>query len=310
MFNYNGASNLAEGVDNTFIFIFSVAFFFIIAISGFMIWTLFKFNRKKGIPAKQFEGSNTLELIWTVIPLAIVMVMFWFGWKGFAPMREVPEGAMEISAIGRMWEWEFDYGNNLKSKDLVLPINKPVKILLKSEDVNHSLFIPAFRVKEDVIPGYDNYLWFIPTIVGEYEILCTEYCGLLHSSMLAKAKVMEEDDYNTWLAEFKATGPAAEPDGYLLLRNTGCIACHSLDGNKLVGPSFKGLYGSQKAVVGSSGRTTITADDAYIIRSINEPDAEIVEGYNKGLMQSYSSILTEEDLKIIIDYLRTIGETN
>jgi cytochrome c oxidase subunit 2 len=238
------------------------------------------------------------------------MVMFWFGWKGFAPMRNVPEGAMEISAIGRMWEWEFDYGNNLKSKDLVLPINKPVKILLKSEDVNHSLFIPAFRVKEDVIPGYDNYLWFIPTIIGEYEILCTEYCGLLHSSMLAKAKIMEEADYEKWLAEFKATGPLSEPDGYLLLRNTGCIACHSLDGNKLVGPSFKGLYGSQKVVTNTSGRTSITADDAYIIRSINEPDVEIVEGYSKGLMQSYSDMLSEEDLKIIIDYLKTIGETN
>jgi cytochrome c oxidase subunit 2 len=234
--------------------------------------------------------------------------MFYYGWKGFAPMRKVPADAMNVTATGRMWEWEFDYGNGMKSKDLVLPVNKAVRVGLKSEDVNHSLFIPAFRVKEDVIPGYDNYLWFIPTFVGEYEILCTEYCGLLHSSMLTKAKILEQADYDKWFSEFKATAAVAEPDGYLLLRNTGCIACHSLDGTKLVGPSFKGLYGSDRIVTKGNSQITVKADDAYISSSIYDPDSEIVTGFSKGLMKSYKEILKEEDIKIITEYFKTLNQ--
>jgi len=300
------ASNLAEGVDRTFIFIFTIAAIFILGITIFMIYTVIHFNRKKGKPAQQFSGSVKLEILWTSIPFVIVMIMFYYGWKGFAPMRKVPADAIEINAIGRMWEWEFDYGNGMKSKELVLAINKAVKVNLKSEDVNHSLFIPAFRVKEDVIPGYDNYLWFIPTFVGEYEILCTEYCGLLHSSMLAKARVLEQADYDKWFTEFKATAVVAEPDGYLLLRNTGCIACHSLDGNKLVGPSFRDLFGSERSVTTVNGVTTVTADEEYIISSIYDPDSQIVTGFNKGLMKSYKDILTEADITIITDYLKTL----
>jgi cytochrome c oxidase subunit 2 len=303
---FTGASNLAEGVDRAFIFIFSIAGFFIIGITAFMIWTVIHFSRKKGKPAQQFTGSVKLEIIWTGVPLVIVMMMFYVGWSGFAPMRKVPDGAMEIQAIGRMWEWEFDYGNGMKSSDLVLPVNKPVRVNLKSEDVVHSLFIPAFRVKEDVIPGYDSYLWFIPTIVGEYEILCTEYCGLLHASMLAKAKVMEQPDYDKWFNDYKATAAVPEPDGYLLLRNTGCIACHSLDGTKLVGPSFKGLFGSERKVTAGNSQITVTADEKYITNSIYDPDSEIVTGFAKGLMKSYKEVLKKEDIVTITDYLKTL----
>jgi len=304
---FTGASNLAAGVDNTLIFIFTIAAIFIVGITIFMVWSVIHFSRKKGKPAKQFEGSLKLEMVWTVIPLIIVMIMFYYGWKGFAPMRKVPADAAEITAIGRMWEWEFDYGNGMRTADLVLAVNKPVKINLKSEDVNHSLFIPAFRVKEDAILGYDNYMWFIPTFVGEYEILCTEYCGLLHASMLAKAKVMEQADYDKWYTEFKATAVEPEPDGYLLLRNTGCIACHSLDGTRLVGPSFLGVFGKETKVISGTSEITVVADEKYILNSIYEPDAEIVVGFNKGLMKSYKDLLTEEDIAIITDYLKTLN---
>ena len=307
---FSGASNLADGVDKTFILIFTIAIIFIVGITAFMIYTVIHFSRKKGKPARQFTGSMKLEIIWTVIPLILVMIMFYYGWNGFAPMRNVPADAMNITAIGRMWEWEFDYGNGMKSKDLVLPVNKPVRIALKSEDVNHSLFIPAFRVKEDVIPGYDNYLWFIPTFVGEYEILCTEYCGLLHSSMLAKARILEQADYDKWFNDFKATAIQQEPDGYLLLRNTGCIACHSLDGTRLVGPSFKGLYGEVRSVISENIQISVTADEKYILNSIYDPDSEIVTGFSKGLMKSYKEILSESDIRIITDYLKTLHEGN
>jgi len=304
---FTGASNLAEGVDRTFIFIFTIAAIFIIGITVFMIYTVIHYNRIKGKPARQFRGNAKLEAAWITIPTIIVLIMFYFGWTGFAPMRNVPSDAMVITAIGRMWEWEFDYGDSIKSRDLVVPVGKPVRVNLKSEDVNHSLFIPAFRVKEDVIPGYNNFLWFTPTIVGEYEILCTEYCGLLHSSMLAKARVMEQEDYDLWFAEFKKTARIPEPDGYLLLRNTGCIACHSIDGSKLVGPSFKKLFGTERTVMTPSGPKTITADEKYIATSIYNPDDEIVNGYNKGLMQSYKNTLKEADIQIITDYLKSLA---
>jgi cytochrome c oxidase subunit II len=305
---FTEASNLAAGVDKTFIFIFTIATIFIVGITAFMIYTVIHFSRKKGREARQFTGSTTLEIIWTIIPLIIVLMMFHIGWKGFAAGRKVPADAMNVTAIGRMWEWEFDYGNGMKSKELVLPVNKAVRVGLKSVDVNHSLFIPAFRVKEDVIPGYDNYLWFIPTIVGEYEILCTEYCGLLHSGMLSKAKILEQADYDKWFNDFKTTAVISEPDGYLLLRNTGCIACHSLDGSKLVGPSFKGFFGKDRAVIAGNTQVTVKADENYIKNAVYNPDLQVVAGFNKGLMKSYKGVLKEEDLKIIIDYLKTLNE--
>jgi cytochrome c oxidase subunit II len=305
---FTGASNLAEGVDKTFVFIFTIAFIFIVGISAFMIYTVIHFSRKKGKPARQFTGSAKLEILWTVVPLILVMMMFYFGWIGFAPMRKAPADAMNVTAIGRMWQWEFDYGNGMKSKDLVLPVNKPVRVALKSLDVNHSLFIPAFRVKEDVIPGYDNYLWFIPTFVGEYEVLCTEYCGLNHSSMLSKARILEQADYDKWFSELKTTANKPEPDGYLLLRNTGCFACHSMDGTKLVGPSFKGLYGSERIVTSGNTQISVKADDKYLQNSLYDPDSQVVSGYNKGIMKSYKEILKENEIKIITDYFKTLSE--
>jgi cytochrome c oxidase subunit 2 len=305
---FSGASNLVEGVDRTFVFIFSIAFIFITGITVFMIYTVIHFSRKKGKAAQQFSGSVKLEVIWTVIPLILVLMMFYYGWIGYAPMHKVPADAMPVTAIGRMWQWEFDYSNGIKSKELVIPVNKPVRLNLKSADVNHSLFIPAFRVKEDAIPGYNNFLWFIPKILGTYEILCTEYCGLLHSSMLSKARVLEQSDYDTWYNSFKDSTIGIDPAGYLILRNTGCLACHTLDGTKLVGPSFKGLYGKEQLVTAGDKTVTITADEKYIQNSVYDPDSQIVSGFNKGIMKSYKDILKESDIKIITDYLKTLKE--
>jgi cytochrome c oxidase subunit 2 len=307
---FSGASNLAEGVDKAFVFIFSIAFVFIIGITAFMIYTVIKFNRKKGVPARQFSGSTVLEIVWTGVPLILVLLMFYIGWVGFAPMRKPPKDAMVVTAIGRKWEWEFDYGNGMRSRKLMLPVGKAVKIELRSEDVNHSFFIPAFRVKEDVIPGYENFLWFVPNYIGNYEILCTEYCGLLHSAMLSKAEIVTREEYDKWFEELKKTGIRPESPGLVLLRNTGCLACHSLDGAKLVGPSFKGLYGSQRTIASGRTEVSVQADDEYIKKSIYEPDAEIVAGYSKGLMQSYTDKLNESDLNAITEYLKTLSGGN
>jgi len=305
---FSGASNLAEAVDRAFIFIFSISFIFTIGITALMIYIVIHFSRKKGKSAQQFSGNTKLEIFWTVIPLIIVLAMFYYGTIAFTPMREVPKDAMQVKAIGRMWAWSFDYGNGKVSNDLVVPLNRNVKMNLVSADVNHSLFIPAFRVKEDVIPGYDNYLWFKPISKGTYDIFCAEYCGLAHSGMLAKAIVVDSLYFEKWLAELKATGNAPDLPGLTILKANGCLTCHSLDGRKIVGPSFSGLYGSKRTVITDQGEKQVDAFDDYIKSSIVAPNAEVVKGFNKGLMQSYKTVIKGEDLDKIVDYFRKTSE--
>jgi cytochrome c oxidase subunit 2 len=223
-------------------------------------------------------------------------------------MRKVPADAMSITAIGQMWRWEFDYGDNRISKDLVVPLNKDVKLNLVSKDVNHSLFIPAFRLKEDVVPGYNNYMWFKPTLIGEFDIFCAEYCGLNHSGMLGKVVVLDSINYNKWYTEFIKSDPAAESPGLTLLKKNNCLSCHSLDGSKIIGPSFKGLYGSKRTVVTDKGEITEEGTDDYIRRSILDPNSEIVKGFNKGLMQSYKDVLPDQDINNIIAYFKSTNE--
>jgi cytochrome c oxidase subunit 2 len=305
---FSGASNLAEAVDRAFIFIFSISFIITIAIVALIIYILIHFSRKKGKIPKQFTGNTKLEIIWTIIPLIIVLMMFFIGKAGFTPMREVPPDAMPIKAIGKMWAWSFDYGNGKISKNLVVPHNRNVKLNLHSEDVNHGLFIPAFRVKEDVMPGYSNYLWFRPIVKGEFDIYCTDYCGLAHSGMTAKVIVLDSLDYEKWLSELPATGNIPEHPGLAILKSNGCLTCHSLDGSRIIGPSFKGLYGSKRTVITDQGEKQVDAVDDYIKRSILDPNAEVVKGFNKGLMQSYSTVLKAEDIDKIVDYFKKASE--
>jgi cytochrome c oxidase subunit 2 len=303
---FSEASNVSAGVDKVFAFIIIVSLFFLVAITAFIIYTLVRFARKKGHTAMQFSDNLKLEILWTIIPTILVLLMFYFGWMAFAPMRKAPDDALRVTAIGRMWEWEFEYSNGAKSKVLVTPVNKPLRLDLKSVDVNHGLFIPAFRVKEDVVPGYSNYMWFIPQYVGEYEILCTQYCGLLHSNMLSKIRVVEEEEFDRWYAALDSTLRVPDPPGLILLRNTGCLACHSTEGSKLAGPPFNGLWKAKRLVTSQGTEKNIVADENYIMRSVFDPDAEIAVGYSKGLMRSYKDLLKKEDLESIIEYLKTL----
>ena len=301
-------SNLAGAVDRAFIFIFTISFIFTIGITAMMVYILIHFSRKKVKNPRQFTGSVKLEIVWTVVPLIIVLMMFYFGWVGFAPMRKVPANAMPIKVIGRMWTWDFDYGNGKISKELVVPYNRDIKLNLVSLDVNHGLFIPAFRVKEDVIPGYSNYLWFRPIIKDTFDIFCTEYCGLAHSGMVSKVIVIDSLAFEKWLVDLKVTGDVPDHPGLTIIKANACLTCHSLDGTRIVGPSFKGLYGSKRIVITDQGEKEVEAFDDYIKRSILDPNAEVVKGFNKGLMQSYKEVLKGEDLDKIVDYFRTSVE--
>jgi cytochrome c oxidase subunit 2 len=305
---FNQGSNLAGAVDRAFIFIFSISFIFTIGIVVLMIYILIHFSRKKNKHPQQFSGNTKLEIIWTIIPLIVVLMMFYYGWAGFAPMRQVPADAMPVKVIGKMWSWDFDYGNGKISKELVLPFQKDVKLNLVSLDVNHSFFIPAFRVKEDVIPGYSNYMWFRPIMRGTFDIYCAEYCGLAHSAMLAKVVIVDSLEFKKWLTDLKVTGNLPEHPGLAIIKANACTTCHSLDGSKIIGPSFKDLYGRKTLVVTEAGEKEIEATDEYIKRSILDPNAEVVKGFNRGLMQSYKDKITPEDLNKIVDYFKTSVE--
>lgn len=301
---FSGASNFVEGVDKAFMVIFGISLFFLISITGVMIYFIIRYNKKRHPKATQIDGSNTLEIIWTVIPLALVLLMFFYGYKGYINMRNVPDDAMTVKVISYMWDWDFQYENGKTSKDLYVPLNKPVKLELTSLDVIHSLYIPSFRVKEDAVPGKNNYMWFQAQLEGEYDVLCAEYCGLRHSYMDAKAIVIPPEKFETWLADYNPE--VKDPVGLDLIRSNACIGCHSLDGTKLVGPSFKGIFGKEHTVMVNGEAKKVVVDEEYLKRSIIHPNDEVVEGYPANVMQSYEKIISKEDIDHIVNYLKTL----
>ncbi len=197
---FSGASNFVNSTDTTFFFIVAVSVFFLVLITVSMIYFVIRYSRKRNPKAKNIHGNIPLEITWTVIPTILVLIMFWMGWAGYKQLAHAPEDAMNIDVTAQMWRWTFKYPNGTSSDTLYVPINKPVKVLLHSRDVNHSFFIPAFRVKKDVIPNRNNSAWFQADKLGTYDIFCAEYCGLNHSHMLSKVVVMPQDSFNTWLA--------------------------------------------------------------------------------------------------------------
>lgn len=299
-----GASNFVEGVDLAFKVIFGIGIFFLIGITTVMLYFVYRYRRSKHPKAEQIRDNNVLEVTWTVIPLILVLLMFYYGYVAFSPMRNVPKDAYEVTVIGKMWTWTFEYPGGKQSPDLVVPLNKPIKCNLRSDDVIHSLYIPAFRIKEDVVPGKNNYLWFRPEQLGEYDILCTVYCGVRHSYMEAKVKVVSDSEFSNWLAALPDR--SSEPEGLTILKKNACTGCHSLDGSKLVSSSFKGLYGKVVKVITNGAERNITVDDQYIKNSIYDPNKDLVVGYQKGIMKTYTGIVKEDELPKIIEYLKTL----
>lgn len=313
---FSGASNLASGVDQAFVLIFVISAIFLIGITVTMLYFVYRYREKKNPVPTEIEGNNRLEILWTIIPTALAMLMFWYGWKGWIPVRNAPKNAMEITTIARMWSFSFDYPNGKSSNILYIPQGKAVKLNIKATDILHSVYIPAFRVKQDAIPGRDNFLWFISDKPGSYDLFCTEYCGLRHSYMNAEVKVLALPEFEKWyndtsgvMAATDSTGaPKKGLAGARLVESKGCIACHSLDGSKLVGPSFKGIYGEKVTVVTQGSERTILIDDAYIKSSIYEPDADIVKGYKPGQMISYKTELNDKQVADIIEFIKGLNE--
>jgi cytochrome c oxidase subunit II len=306
------ASNFVSTFNTSFYFMAIVSLLFLVGLTITMLYFVFRYNKKKNKTAVQNEGNTTLEIIWTAVPILLSLAMFYYGWAGWKPMTKAPKDAINITSVARMWSFSFQYENGKQSPDLIIPVNTPVKIKLISLDVIHSLFIPAFRVKSDIVPGTEKMMWFLPEKVGEYDLYCAEYCGLRHSYMNANVKVLSQADYTTWYADSSTvvkTGEVAAPgsEGLKIMINQGCNACHSTDGSKIVGPSYLNLFGEKQVVIRDGKEVTVTVDEEYIKKAIYEPNSEIVKGYPKELMQSYKGSLTDSDIAQIIEYLKTLN---
>ena len=308
------ASNFVAGVDLAFLITLGVSIFFLIALTVIMLVFIRKYRKEKHPEAIQNEGSNKLEALWTGIPLVLVLVMFYFGWMGWRPMKNPPEEAMHVTAIARMWNFRFEYENGKFSDTLIVPINEPVILDLVALDVLHSLYIPAFRVKEDMVPGQEKVMWFIPGTPGEFDLFCTEYCGLEHSYMFTGVRVVSQEEFDAWMTDTTTVTTVVDAEtsladqGWEVLTRNGCNACHSSDGTKLVGPSYLGGWGGTRTVVSGREELQVSVDEAYVKRSIFDPNAEVVQGYNKGLMLSYDGMVSEADVELIIEYLKALNE--
>lgn len=194
-----GASNFVKGVDTAFLFTLIVSVFFLVLITGLMIYFVIKYNRKKNPKATNVHSNVGLEITWTVIPTILVLIMFWFGWVGYSDMSNIPEEGINIEVTAQMWKWSFKYENGKVFDSLYVPINQPIILKLHSIDVNHAFYIPAFRIKKDVYPNQERMVWFKADQIGEFDIACAEYCGLNHSYMYNKVKVIPEKDFTEWL---------------------------------------------------------------------------------------------------------------
>jgi cytochrome c oxidase subunit II len=298
------ASAQAASIDAIYFFMVAITAFFSLLIATLVVVFAVKFHRRhKDEVGVANHGALALELLWTIIPFCITMVMFVWGAKVFFDIYRPPAGAMEIYIVGKQWMWKAQHMDGLREiNELHVPIGRPVKLIMGSEDVIHSFFIPAFRVKADVIPGRYNVLWFTATVPGRYHLFCAEYCGTKHSGMIGSVVAMEPTEFQTWLGGGKASdSPAAA--GEKLFQDLACVSCHRTDAQAQA-PQLAGVFGS---TVRLEGGATVVADDAYIRESIVAPAAKVVAGFQP-IMPPFQGLVSEEQLLQLIAYIRSLAE--
>lgn len=294
-----------EAIDPVFMFIFGACLLLLLGITAAMVIFVVRYHRSRAPqPTSQLESSLWLEITWTLLPTLLVLAMFWYGWKQYLVLRDVPKGALEVTATARMWSWEFSYSNGIKSPKLYVPAGRPVKVNLVAVDVIHGFFLPAFRVKRDVVPGMPNHAWFVASKPGSYDLFCSQYCGTGHSAMITTVEALPEAEFAAWLQQGGQGGAQA---GHELLEKHGCLGCHSLDGSPRVGPSFKGIWGRPVTLVSNGSERTLTVDATYLKRSLLEPNAELVKGFPP-VMPSFKGQLTDGEINAMIAYLQGGGE--
>jgi cytochrome c oxidase subunit II len=294
-----------EAIDPVFMYILGACLVLLIGITAALLWFVFRYHRSRAPqPTSDVEGSLWLEVVWTAFPTLLVLAMFYYGWASYLTLREVPPGALQVTAVARMWSWNFQYQNGKNSGKLYVPVGTPIQVNLESKDVLHGFYVPAFRVKRDVVPGMKNHVWFVASKPGSYDIFCSQYCGTSHSAMIATIEAVPQQQFDAWLKEGKGVGvhPALA-----ILEKNGCLGCHSLDGTKKVGPTFQGIWGRKVEVKTGGKEHEVISDEAYLRRSIVEPSADVVEGYPP-VMPPFAGVLTEEEVRLVIDYFKSSGK--
>ncbi|MCA9705719.1 MAG: cytochrome c oxidase subunit II [Myxococcales bacterium] len=311
------ASTFAGNTDTLYLFIVALAVFFFLLVMGVQGYFMWKYRRlSEDQKTSSITHNGKVEFLWSAIPAVLLVVIFVWGEVDFLKQTIPPTDAVQVRVTGRQWFWTVDYpdypGVQLTSSveessvTLVVPKGEPVQLTMTSEDVLHDFYIPAFRIKRDVIPGRYTTLWFEATQVGEFNLYCAEYCGDQHSSMIGVVKVLEPANFAAYLAE--AGKLEQEPNeplpvfGERIYKKRGCNACHSTDGSPKVGPSWKALWGKNE----STDKGSVTVDDNYITESIWEPNAQIVSGFEGVKMPSYKGQLDEKQIAALIEYMKTL----
>jgi cytochrome c oxidase subunit II len=299
------ASEQAATVDALYFFLVAVTGFFMLLVTVLVVVFAIKFHRKHDKEVGvAIHGSLALELLWTFIPLGITMVMFVWGAQVFFHMTRPPKGAMEIFIVGKQWMWKAQHMDGAAEiNELHVPIGRPVKLTMGSEDVIHSFFIPDFRVKADVVPGRFNTMWFTASKPGKYHIFCTQYCGTKHSAMIGTVTAMEPAAFQAWLSGGAGGGTMAE-NGAKLFADLSCNTCH-FDTGQGRGPVLKGIFGKQTLLANGQ---TVAVDDAYLRESIINPQAKIVAGFQP-IMPTFQGLVTEEQLLQLIAYVKSLNGT-
>jgi cytochrome c oxidase subunit 2 len=297
------ASNFAVEVDYLYLFMIAVTVVFTLGIFGAVFYFAIRYRRRSDteIPVATHTGM-LLEVVWSVIPFGITMVMFGWGASIFFKESRPPDNATQIYIVAKQWMWKLQHPEGQREiNELHIPVGRPVKFTMTSEDVIHSFFIPAFRTKQDVVPGRYSTVWLTPTKTGKYHLFCAEYCGTKHSGMIGWVYVMEQNEYQEWLNGGASMGSMAEKGGKLF-DDLACSNCHKQDGSGRC-PSLVGLY--RKHVQLADGRV-ITADEAYIRESILQPTAKVVAGFQP-LMPTFQGLVNEEGVVQLIEYIKSLS---
>ncbi len=304
------ASSFAGKVDYIIWFVTVISLVFFILISFFLIYFAIKYRRRnENEETPYITGSQILETLWTIIPSILLIVIFAYGFIVFREIRTPPSDTLEINVTGRQWLWQFKYNNGKTTlNELYVPEGKPIKLIMTSEDVIHGFYVPAFRVKQDLMANRYTQLWFTATKTGTYDLFCSQYCGTGHSAMLGKVIVMVPEEYEKWEKgegekKENVAGVSPAERGKQLYTQRGCNACHSIDGSRVLGPTFKGMVGRKETF--EDGKE-YTVDENYIHQCITEPQTIKVKGFPAGVMPSFKGVVSDEEISAIIAYMKTL----
>ena len=293
---------MAGRVDALYFFLVGLSAFFAVLIAGLIVYFAVKFHRRhRDAVGATIHGGMLLELTWTGVPLLIVLGIFVWGASVFFAMSRPPDETLNIYVVGKQWMWKFQHMDGQREiNELHVPVGRPVKLIMTSEDVIHDVFVPAFRVKADVIPGRYTNIWFTATKPGRYHLFCAEYCGTRHSGMIGQVVVMEPTEYQTWLSGGAPEGSLAST-GAKLFADLACNTCHRPDAQGR-GPVLQGLFGKSVELQGGGA---VTADESYIRESILTPSAKVVAGFQP-IMPTFQGLVTEEQLLALVEYVKSL----